>query len=105
MDVEFLRRAFAQARLPNDLVVLPDGEAAHAYFRDQVLTGKVPPPAVALLDLKLPRFHGIELIKWLRSQPKLKRLPVVVLSGAYVFDDLENSYDVGANLYIIKPQT
>jgi CheY-like chemotaxis protein len=104
VDVEFLKRAFAQARLPNELIVLPDGESAHTYFRDEVLPGKVPPPAVALVDLKLPRLNGIELIRWLREQPKLKRLPVVVLSGNYVFDDLENTYDAGANLYIIKPQ-
>ena len=60
-------------------------------------------PALVLLDLKMPRATGFEILKWIRNHPTLNKLPVVVLSGSELQDDIRNAYAEGANSYLVKP--
>jgi CheY-like chemotaxis protein len=106
-DQVLIRRAFGRARLANPLRILPDGDAAVAYlggagaFADRAAN---PPPAVVLLDLKLPRRSGLEVLEWLRARPApLGRTPVVVLTSSRESDDVRRAYDLGANSYLVKP--
>lgn len=105
-DVLLIQRACRKANLDNPLQVVEDGEAAIGY-----LSGKqpysdrdrYPLPVLILLDLKLPRKSGTEVLAWLRQQPELKRLPVVVLTSSKEYADINRVYDLGANAYIAKP--
>lgn len=102
-DAEAMKRAFAQTRVPNELIILPSGDSVRSFFND-VLTRRQDVPALALIDLSLPYFSGLEAIRWIRDQAPLKIIPVVALARVYNFDELEKSYDFGANLYILKPR-
>jgi DNA-binding response OmpR family regulator len=105
-DVLLVKRAFRKASLANPIQVVNDGEAAVAYlagrgnFRDRE---QYPLPMFMLLDLKLPRKSGLEVLVWLREQPQLKRLPVVVLTSSSEVGDINLAYDLGANSYLVKP--
>lgn len=97
-DVLLMQRAFRKLNLLNPLHVVQDGEEAVAYL------GRVAAsPALVLLDLKLPRRSGLEVLEWLRAQPRLKRCPVVVLTSSKEAPDVQAAYDLGANSYLIKP--
>jgi CheY-like chemotaxis protein len=105
-DVLLIRRAFRKAEILNPLQVASDGDAAVDYLagrppfddRDQH-----PLPVLVLLDLKLPRRSGLEVLEWLRKQPGLKRLPVVVLTSSRETRDVNRAYDLGASSYLVKP--
>lgn len=99
-DILLIRRAFQKANVINPLVVVRDGEEAVAYLAD--LDGR-PVPEVILLDLKLPRRDGFEVLEWLRAQPGLRRLPVVILTSSSQMPDIQRAYDLGANSYLVKP--
>jgi CheY-like chemotaxis protein len=105
-DVLLTDRAFKRANLLNPIQVVDDGDQAVAYlsgappFEDR---GRFPLPVLILLDLKLPRRSGLEVLKWLRAVPGLKRLPVVVLTSSADSGDVNNAYDMGANSYLVKP--
>jgi DNA-binding response OmpR family regulator len=86
--------------------VVEDGEMAVAYLSGQgqyADRNRYPLPALMLLDLKLPRKSGLEVLTWLREQPGLKRLPVVVLTSSKESVDAGHAYDLGANSYLVKP--
>lgn len=105
-DVDLTRRALRQARITNELVVAPDGqEALDVLFGTGAYAGSQPPlqPAVVLLDLKLPKVDGLEVLHKLRSDDRTRRLPVVILTSSNEQEDLARSYDSGANSYIRKP--
>ena len=105
-DVALIRRAFKKARILNPLNIVHDGEEAIAYLAGQgeyADRSKFPLPAVVLLDLKLPRRSGHEVLAWLRQQPGLRRLPVVVLTSSSDTPDVRQAYDLGANSYLVKP--
>ena len=97
-DVWLIERAFRTARLANPLQVVRDGEAAVEFLR-----AGHPVPELVLLDLKLPRKSGHEVLAWVRSQPGLRRLPVVVLTSSRERLDVNRAYDGGANSYLVKP--
>jgi CheY-like chemotaxis protein len=105
-DVLLIRRAFTKANLQFPVQVVDNGEAAVLYLsgegaysdRDQH-----PLPILVLLDLKLPCRSGHEVLAWLRQQPSLKRLPVVVLTSSQEMGDINRAYDLGANSYLVKP--
>jgi CheY-like chemotaxis protein len=105
-DVFFMERAFDEAKVTNPLHRVKDGEEAVAY-----LTGtgnytdreKFPLPHFLLLDLKMPRKNGFEVIQWVREQPGLKRLPIVVLTSSREDPDINRAYELGANAYMVKP--
>ena len=105
-DVLLIRRAMRQARLANPVSVVGDGEAAVAYLEGRgpyADRAAHPLPALVLLDLKLPRLSGFEVLSWLRAQPGLRRLPVVVLTSSDQPVDVNRAYELGANTYMVKP--
>ncbi len=105
-DQLLIRRALAKSRLLNPLHVVDDGDAAVEYLegRGRFADRQAHPvPALVLLDLKLPRRSGIEVLTWLRAQPSLRRTPVVILTSSKDSDDLNRAYDAGANSYLVKP--
>lgn len=105
-DVFLIQRAFRKANLANPIQVMKDGEAAVLYLSGQepyAERDRYPLPMLMLLDLKLPRRSGLEVLEWLKQQPKLKRLPVVVLTSSREHTDLNRAYDLGANSYLVKP--
>jgi two-component system, response regulator len=105
-DVELTLRAFKKNNITNEVVVARDGKEALDYLdgtgayegRD---TGDM--PTVVLLDLKLPKIDGIEVLRRIRSDEKKKLLPVVILTSSKEENDLLNGYKLGANSYIRKP--
>lgn len=107
-DIVLTRRAFRKAELPEPIAIVEDGEQAIAYLG---ATGKFadrrahPLPDLVLLDLKLPRMPGLEVLAWLRKQPGLHRLPVVVLTSSRETSDVNQAYELGANSYLLKPVT
>ena len=105
-DVRLTKRALARNNIGNELIVLADGVEALDYLinASNVETGRPGGlPAVTLLDLKLPRMDGLELLKEIRAHDRLKRLPVVILTSSKEQQDIIKSYDLGANSYIRKP--
>ncbi len=105
-DIELTRMAFSENRIANRIDVVRDGEEAldylfcrgdHAHRKDEPL------PAVVLLDLRLPKLDGLEVLKKLRDTRSTRYLPVVILTSSKEQDDLLASYDRGANSYIRKP--
>ena len=105
-DADLLRRAFAKANVLNPIVLANTGDEALAYltgtgqYADQT---KHPLPALILLDLKLPGLTGIQLLQWRRTQPHIKRIPVVVLTIDRSPSTVNSAYDLGANSYLVKP--
>ncbi len=97
-DVKLTEIAFRQNKIANDLVVVNDGVEAVEFLK-----ACEAPPQVVLLDLKMPRMDGIEVLAWIRSSPRFKRLPVVILTTSTQENDLVRAYDNGANSYICKP--
>jgi len=101
MDVDLTLRAFRRRKLTNPIEVARDGEEALAWFA-RWETGK-PLPVVILLDLKLPRIGGLEVLEALRAHPRLGTVPVVVLTTSAEGGDIQRAYELGANSYIVKP--
>jgi len=105
-DVLLTRRAFAKVHSPAPLEVVVDGEEAIDYLRGAGTYAdreRFPLPLLILLDLKLPRRSGFEVLEWLRGQPGLRRLPVVVLTSSGQSPDVNRAFDLGANSYLVKP--
>jgi CheY-like chemotaxis protein len=105
-DVFFMERAFKQAKIANPLHRVKDGEEAIAYLKGEgqyADRGEFPLPYLVLLDLKMPRKNGFELIEWVRQQPGLKRLPLVVLTSSKEDPDVNRAYELGATTYLVKP--
>jgi len=105
-DVQLTKRALKKNNITNKLVVVNDGVEALAYLTGAVTApdGKSAMlPAVTLLDLKLPRMDGLEVLRQIRGNDRLKLLPVVVLTSSKEELDIVKSYDLGANSYIRKP--
>ena len=107
-DIILIKRAFEKANITNPLQVVENGEEAISYLDGKGRYGdreKYPLPILILLDLKLPRKSGHEVLEWLRQQPGLKRLTVVVLTSSQQSSDINRAYDLGANSYLVKPVT
>lgn len=105
-DVRLTKRALQKNNISNELIVVGDGVAALDYLRIAVETRDDPGgglPAVVLLDLKLPRMDGMEVLRQIRANPALRRQPVVILTTSKEDQDILRSYDLGANSYIRKP--
>jgi len=99
-------RALKQHRVANEITVARDGAEAIAYFAgaaDRKARGETPLPQVMLLDLKLPKVDGLEVLQHVRKNPETRLLPVVVLTSSREERDLVESYRLGANSYIRKP--
>jgi CheY-like chemotaxis protein len=104
-DVELILTAFEEARLVNEIVTVNDGEQAldFLYRRGAHAHRTGPLPAVILLDLKMPRVDGREVLRQIRSDPGLRTIPVVVLTSSREESDLLQTYQLGVNAYVVKP--
>jgi CheY-like chemotaxis protein len=104
-DVELTLEALSEHNLANRVRVLSDGAEAMEYLRyeGKYKTRKKEIPAVMLLDIKMPRMDGFEVLAAIRSEENLKLLPVVMLSSSKEEADLKKSYALGANAYVVKP--
>lgn len=101
MDVDLTIRAFARRRLVNPIEVARDGEEALAYL-PRWASGE-PLPVVILLDLKLPKVSGLEVLRHLKTDPQFRAIPVVVLTSSARDHDVQAAYELGVNSYIVKP--
>ena len=102
-DVELTLRAFARYNLANAIHVVRDGQEALDYLLGRNDHDAHPRPKVVLLDLKLPKVDGLEVLRTLRSSERCHTLPVVVLTSSREERDIVESYDLGVNSYIVKP--
>ena len=98
-DVMLVGLAFRKAQAAVQLEVATDGEKALAALQSRLNS----PPACVLLDVKLPSISGFEVLTWIRNQPRLKRLPVIMLTSSVLPADVNRAYDLGANSYLVKP--
>jgi len=97
------REAFKDNKLANRLSVVPDGVDAMAYLRKEGQFADSPRPDLVLLDLNLPRMDGREVLAAMKSDPELRRIPVVVLTTSEAEEDVLRSYSLHANAYVTKP--
>jgi len=105
-DILLLQLAFSEAGITVPVHVATDGQKAIDYLSGagQYADRKqFPLPCLVLLDLKLPRKSGFEVLEWIRAQPILRRLVVIVLSSAEYECDIDQAYELGANSYLVKP--
>lgn len=102
-DEALTLRAFNKNRIGNTVVVARDGVEALEYLHGSETAAPGPLPAVVLLDLKLPRIDGLEVLRRVRADPRTRLLPVVILTTSKERHDIEEGYSLGANSYIRKP--
>ena len=104
-DVELTMTGLAEYNLANEVVVARDGEEAldYLYRRGNHKTRTNGNPAVMLLDLKLPKINGFEVLQQIRADENLKMIPVVMLTSSHEERDLVTSYKLGVNAYVVKP--
>ena len=107
-DVFLLKYAFKRAGIENQVQVVMDGQEAIEYLEG---SGKYtdrtryPLPCLVLLDLKLPHIMGLEVLQWIRQQPSLKTLIVIVLSSSIHEGDVQRAYELGVNAFLVKPSS
>jgi len=99
-DIELTLTALDEYKLANEVVVTRDGKE---YCREQFASRPEESPAVILLDLKLPKVNGLEVLQQIRSDERLKMVPVVVLTSSHEERDMLASYKLGVNAYVVKP--
>ncbi|MEY2466096.1 MAG: hypothetical protein QOD03_617 [Verrucomicrobiota bacterium] len=105
-DTALLQNASRKAKVNFNLANISDGEQAIAYlsghgeYQDRAQHQM---PSLILLDLKMPRATGFEILRWIRQHPDLNQLPVIVLSGSELQEDIRRAYAEGANSYLVKP--
>lgn len=105
-DIRLIQKAFERGHIDNPLVVVRDGEQAINYlagvgrFSDRAT---YPLPALLLLDLKMPGTDGFEVLTWVRTQPELRSLRVVVLTSSEEIRDVNRAYQLGATSFLVKP--
>src|SRR5580704_17284466 len=104
-DVELSLTALEEYNLANEVIVARDGEEAleYLYSRGKFKTRSSDNPAVVLLDLKLPKVDGLEVLKQIKSEEKLRMMPVVVLTSSKAEKDMVASYKLGVSAYVVKP--
>ena len=104
-DVELTLTALEEYNLANEVVVTRDGEEAldYLYCRGNFKMRTSENPAVLLLDLKLPKVNGLEVLQQIKSDEKLRMIPVVVLTSSREERDMVASYKLGVNAYVVKP--
>lgn len=96
-DVLLVKRAFKKAGVNNPLKIVDHGDGAIEFLENEEA------PLLILLDLKLPRKSGLDILKWIRERKRLNRVPVIVLTSSKEKKDIERAYELGANSYLVKP--
>jgi CheY-like chemotaxis protein len=105
-DAYLVERAIRRAGIVNPVLLAADGDLAIRALDTAGITATAPGPiGLVLLDLKMPRCSGFEVLAWLRERPVLARIPVVVLTSSREPLDIDRAYDLGANSYLVKPGT
>jgi len=105
-DIFLVKRAFKMARLEEPLQVVTDGEEAVHYLRGE---GKYanrdahPLPKLIVMDIKMPRKTGFEVLQWIKRDGPLRRIPIVIVSSSDRTEDINRAYELGANAYMVKP--
>ena len=105
-DVFFLRRAMKEADINNPLQIVTDGQQAIDYLDGKGVYAdreKYPLPFLVLLDLKLPYVMGLDVLKWIRQRPQFEKMLVVILTSSQQDSDIEATYRLGGNFFLIKP--
>ena len=102
-DVRLTREALRESSLPSRLSVAGDGVEALAFLRREGKYAEAPRPDLILLDLKLPRKGGLEVLAAIKADERLKQIPVVVLSSSTAPDDISRAYQLQASCYVTKP--
>lgn len=102
-DIQLMVEILKEGKIPNDFHVVTDGEAALAYVRRDPPYEKARVPGIIFLDLNLPKKSGHEVLEEIKSDPELRRIPVVVLSSSEDKEDIAAAYDQHANCFITKP--
>ena len=104
-DVELSMTALEEYKLANEVVIARDGQQAldYLYCRGDFASRIKENPAVILLDLKLPKVNGLEILQQIRSDERMKKIPVVVLTSSQEEKDMVRSYALGVNAYVVKP--
>jgi CheY-like chemotaxis protein len=105
-DLLLMRHAFRAAEFDASLQFVHSGEDAILYLKGEGTYAdrdKFPLPAVMLLDLNIPKMSGFDVLAWVRAQPVIKRLPVIVLTASIRREDVERAFDLGANAFLVKP--
>ena len=105
-DILLFQRALGKTRMMNPVHIVRDGQEAIGYLNGEAPftdRDRYPLPVLLLLDLKMPRKTGFEVLEWVRGKPGLKRLPAVVLTSSNQSADVNKAYDLGANSYLVKP--
>jgi CheY-like chemotaxis protein len=105
-DLMLLREAFTQAGCKHPLREVHNGEEAMAYLQGEgpyADRNKFPLPIVMLLDLNMPKMNGFDVLEWVRIQPALKRLMIIVMTASMRSEDVTRAFDLGATSYLVKP--
>ena len=103
-DAELTLAALSEARLGNDVFLVRDGAEALAYLRNAWEAGQASGlPALVLLDLKMPRVDGFEVVKKMKADDRFRDIPIVMLTSSGEERDVQESYRLGVNAYVVKP--
>ncbi len=102
-DVRLTKEAMKEGKIRNNLSVASDGVEAMAFLRREGKYADAPHPDVVLLDLNLPKKDGRAVLKEIKEDPNLRRIPVVILTSSKADEDVLNSYDLHANCFVTKP--
>lgn len=105
-DILLIQRALRKAQVLNPIQVVRNGDAVVAYLKGEgkfANREEYPLPGLLLLDLKMPRTDGFEVLTWIRQEPNLRALRVVVLTSSADMRDVTRAYELGANSFLVKP--
>lgn len=102
-DILITKRAWSKGLIKNKLYIVNDGEEALEFLYKQGEYSNAPTPGLMLLDLKMPRVDGFEVLKTVKQDAKLKKLPIIVLTTSNREKDIQLAYSLGCNSYIVKP--
>lgn len=102
-DILIAKRAFAKAQIQNKIYVTRDGEEAIRFLQKKESYKAAPTPSIVLLDLKMPKVDGFEVLETIKSDEQLKSIPIIVLTTSERDQDIERAYNLGCNSFIVKP--